>query len=348
MFDAQKLGCPVDRIQLKVGEVALGGRAFLAPMAGVTDFTMRVIAERHGASATVSEMITGRGILRGDRETTHRIRSDYQRARSAPRAIQIAARDVRDIEIASRHAEASGADWVDINMGCPCKRVTGGMAGAALMRDLDQATSLIVSARRAVKIPITLKLRLGWDASSINAPELARRAEGEGVALITVHGRTRQQFYSGQADWQAIEQVKSVVRIPVVANGDCASIEDARAMLNASGADAVMIGRAAIGRPWLVGDIAHFLTTGIQRESPAIEIRGAIVKEHLQGLISLMGEAGLRHARKHLAAYVEHSFDAADHVICKLKQQLLTTSSMNEAYDLIDQIFLSDYAEVAA
>ena len=348
MFDAQKLGSPVDHRQVKVGEVALDGRAFLAPMAGVTDFTMRIIAERHGASVTVSEMITGRGILRGDRETTHRIRSDYRRARSAPRAIQIAARDVRDIEIASRHAEASGADWVDINMGCPCKRVTGGMAGAALMRDLDQATSLIVSARRAVKIPITLKMRLGWDASSINAPELARRAEGEGVALITVHGRTRQQFYSGQADWQAIEQVKSVVRIPVVANGDCASIEDARAMLNASGADAVMIGRAAIGRPWLVGDIAHFLTTGTQRESPAIKIRGAIVKEHLHGLISLMGEAGLRHARKHLAAYVEHSFDAADHVICKLKQQLLTTSSMNEAYDLIDQIFLSDYAEVAA
>lgn len=180
MFDAQKLGSPVDHRQVKVGEVALDGRAFLAPMAGVTDFTMRVIAERHGASVTVSEMITGRGILRGDRETTHRIRSGYRRARSAPRAIQIAARDVRDIEIASRHAEASGADWVDINMGCPCKRVTGGMAGAALMRDLDQATSLIVSARRAVKIPITLKMRLGWDASSINAPELARRAGRRG------------------------------------------------------------------------------------------------------------------------------------------------------------------------
>ena len=348
MINAQKLGGLVDPGPIKVGEVTLGGRVLLAPMAGVTDLIMRAIAERYGASATVSEMITGSGIIRGDKETQHRIRSDSRQPRLAPRAIQIAARDVRDIEIASQHAEASGADWVDINMGCPCKRVTGGMAGAALMRDLDQATALIVSARRSVKIPITLKMRLGWDANSINAPELARRAEGEGVSLITVHGRTRQQFYSGQADWQAIRHVKSAVRIPVVANGDCASVEDARTMLKTSGADALMIGRAAIGRPWLVGDIAHFLSTGAQRDPLAFEKRGGIVKEHLKGLIAMMGEAGLRHARKHLAAYIEHSFEATNEVIYKLKQQLLTTSSVDEAYDLIDEIFLSDYAEVAA
>ena len=348
MFNAQKLGDPVDPGPIKVGEVSLKGRVLLAPMAGVTDLIMRAIAERYGASATVSEMITGSGVIRGDRETQYRLRSDCRQPRLAPRAIQIAARDVRDIEIAAQHAEASGADWIDINMGCPCKRVTGGMAGAALMRDLDQATALIVSARRAVKIPITLKMRLGWDANSINAPELARRAEGEGVSLITVHGRTRQQFYSGRADWQAIRHVKSAVRIPVVANGDCASIEDACTMLNASGADALMIGRAAIGRPWLVGDIAYFLSAGAQRESLSFEKRGGIVKEHLQGLIGMMGEAGLRHARKHLAAYVEHSFEATNEAIYKLKQQLITTASVNEAYDLIDVIFLGDYTEAAA
>ena len=347
MLNAQKLGDPVCLGQIKVGEVSLKGRALLAPMAGVTDLIMRALAERHGASATVSEMITGSGVIRGDRETSHRIQSDCRQPRLAPRAIQIAARDVRDIEIASQHAEERGADWIDINMGCPCKRVTGGMAGAALMRDLEQATALIVSARRAVKIPITLKMRLGWDANSINAPELARRAEGEGVSLITVHGRTRQQFYTGRADWQAIKHVKSAVRIPVVANGDCASIDDARTMLTASGADAIMIGRAAIGRPWLVGDIAHFLSTGAQREKLSIQSRGLMAKEHLQGLITIMGEAGLRHARKHLAAYVDHSFEARNEVIYKLKQQLLTTASANQAYDLIDQIFLSDYAEAA-
>ncbi len=263
------------RDALRIGSIAVSGRAFLAPMAGVTDPAMRRIAENFGASVTVSEMITAAGVARGDRETALRL-GPVGREKTAPRVIQIAARDRAEIAAAARRAEAAGADWVDMNMGCPCKRVTGGLAGAALMRDLDQAAALIAAARAAIKAPLSVKMRLGWDDDARNAPELARRAEAEGAALITVHGRTRQQFYAGHADWAAIAAVKQAVRIPVVANGDCESAADAAAMLEISGADAVMIGRAAQGRPWLVGDIAHYLATGAaQGRAGARRTRGA-------------------------------------------------------------------------
>jgi nifR3 family TIM-barrel protein len=347
MIAAQKLISP-EATPIQIGAARLSGRAFLAPMAGVTDFAMRRIAERHGASATVSEMIAGAGVQRGDRETAHRLRASGASG-AAPRVVQIAARDVEGIAAAARCAEAAGADWVDINMGCPCKRVTGGLAGAALMRDLDQAVRLIAAVRAAVAIPVTVKMRLGWDDASRNAPELARRAEAEGVALLTVHGRTRQQFYKGRADWAAIAAVTSAVRIPVVANGDCASPEGARDMLRASGADAVMIGRAAQGRPWLVGDIAHALATGSNRPAPDMPTRGALAREHLDGLLTLMGaEAGLRHARKHLAAYVDHAVADGLAACAEWRRELVTTPDHHAAFRLIDQIFTSPVTEAAA
>ena len=335
---------------LQIGAARLSGRAFLAPMAGVTDFAMRRIAERHGASATVSEMIAGAGVQRGDRETAHRLRASAAGAgKGAPRVVQIAARDVAGVVAAARCAEATGADWVDINMGCPCKRVTGGLAGAALMRDLDQAVRLIAAARAAVAIPVSVKMRLGWDDASRNAPELARRAESEGVALLTVHGRTRQQFYTGRADWAAIAAVVSAVRIPVVANGDCASPDDAREMLRASGAAAVMIGRAAQGRPWLVGDIAHFLDTGLRRPSPDMRARMALAREHLDGLLTLMGaDAGLRHARKHLSAYVDHAARDGLAADAELRRALVTTPDHRTAFHMIERIFTSSVTEAAA
>lgn len=345
------------RPPLHIGRVRLSGCAVLAPMAGVTDPAMRRIAERFGASAAVSEMIAAAGVARGDRETALRLsgasqpprQEMRQEERVAPRVIQIAARDSAEIGVAARHAEAAGADWIDINMGCPCKRVTGGLAGAALMRDLDQAVALIAACVDAVGVPVSVKMRLGWDDSARNAPELARRAEAEGVALITVHGRTRQQFYSGRADWSAIADVKRAVNIPVVANGDCVGVDDAAEMLRASGANGVMVGRAALGRPWLVGDIAHFLATGRRRAPPSLDTRGALAREHLDGLLSLMGEhAGLRHARKHLAAYVDHALGAAGARIAERRRALVTTTSADEARRLIDALFSMEEDEAAA
>jgi tRNA-dihydrouridine synthase B len=348
MYNAEKIGSKWAESSLSVGPVKISGRAFLAPMAGVTDPTMRRIAERYGASAAVCEMITAAGVARGDRETALRL-GFTDDTNSAPRVIQIAARDPVEIASAAKHAEAVGADWIDINMGCPCKRVTGGLAGAALMRDLDQATVLIAAARAATSKPVSVKMRLGWDDASRNAPELARRAEAEGVSLVTVHGRTRQQFYTGHADWSAIASVKRAISIPVVANGDCQSPEDAADMLNASGADAVMVGRAAQGRPWLVGEIAYFLATGRRRPAPSIAERGDVAREHLEGLIAQMGEgAGLRHARKHLAAYVDHAFGDGRADVAQLRRALVTAENPKEAFRLIDVIFTKVSQEVAA
>lgn len=336
MAAAKTLGVGFEPPPLSIGGVALAGRALLAPMAGVTDPAMRRIASRLGASATVSEMVTAAGVARGDRETSMRL----ERAGAGPRVIQIAARAPEEITAAARCAEAAGADWIDINMGCPCKRVTGGLAGAALMRDLDQAARLISAARDAICVPLSVKMRLGWDDSNRNAAELARRAEAEGAAMITVHGRTRQQFYSGRADWRAIAAVKAAVRIPVIANGDCAGEEDAAAMLENSRADGVMVGRAAIGQPWIVGDIAHFLSTGTKRPPPAPARRAEIAREHLEGLVASMGaSAGLRHARKHLAAYLDRlGKPAAAHA----RRALVTTESPDEAARLIERIFSAE------
>lgn len=347
MTAAKIMGVKIYPQVLRVGGVALTGRALLAPMAGVTDPAMRRIAERYGATATVSEMVAAAGVARGDRETAMRLSCATPGHGASPRVIQIAARDADGAAAAARCAEDAGADWVDINMGCPCKRVTGGLAGAALMRDLDQAVRMIAITRSVIRVPLSIKMRLGWDESSRNAPDLARRAEQEGVSLITVHGRTRQQFYSGRADWFAIAAVKQAVGVPVIANGDCASPSDAAEMLRISGADGVMIGRAAQGRPWIAGDIAHFLDFGQPRTQPSLVARGLAAREHLDGLLSLMGSAGLRHARKHLAAYVDHAFGAARAEIAEMRRALVTTESPQEADQLLGLLFSGNHAEAA-
>ncbi|HEX8666271.1 MAG TPA: tRNA dihydrouridine synthase DusB [Beijerinckiaceae bacterium] len=284
-----------------IGGVPVPGRAVLAPLSGVTDVAFRRIALRFGASLVVSEMVASDEYVRGAAEA--RLRAEGEGV--LPHVVQLAGCDPRWMGEAARLAEASGAAIVDINMGCPAKRVTGGYAGSALMRDLDLAERLIGAAVSAVSVPVTVKMRLGWDDASLNAPELAHRAEALGVKAVTAHGRTRQQFYKGRADWGRIAAVAEAVAIPVIANGDVASAADAAACLKASHAAAVMVGRAAVGRPWLVGRIAAALAGRPYREpSPAEKTEAAV--EHYETLLSLFGrEAGLRHARKHLAAYAD-------------------------------------------
>ncbi|WP_112663384.1 tRNA dihydrouridine synthase DusB [Microvirga flavescens] len=294
-FD-QKIG---DGFQ--VGPVQIGTNAVLAPLSGVTDVVFRRIAKRLGAGLVVSEMVASDELVQGSSEAVLRAEG----AGIEPHVVQLAGCDPRWMSEAVKVAEGAGARIIDINMGCPAKRVIGGYAGSALMRDLDHACRLIEASVLAATVPVTVKMRLGWDHQSLNAPELVRRAEDLGVSAVTVHGRTRQQFYKGQADWGAISPVVEAVRIPVIANGDIGSVEEARRCLSASGASAVMIGRAAVGRPWLVGQIGAALH-GRFLPDPEPTVMAEIAIEHYEGLLSLYGrEVGIRHARKHLAGYAE-------------------------------------------
>jgi nifR3 family TIM-barrel protein len=289
---------------LQIGPVSVLHPVVLAPMSGVTDIVFRRIAVRLGAGLAVSEMVASRELATGDQEARLRAEGNDM----GIHVVQLAGREAKWMAEAARVAEASGANIVDINMGCPVKKVTGGQSGSALMKDLDHALSLIEATVRAVSVPVTLKMRLGWDNTSICAPDLARRAEAAGICLVTVHGRTREQFFTGKADWAAIRAVKQAVSIPVIANGDVNAIDDAPVMLNASGADAVMIGRGAQGRPWFPGQVARFLATGERTAAPALTDQHVIAREHYEGLLTLYGrETGLRHARKHLGWYLDEA-----------------------------------------
>jgi tRNA-dihydrouridine synthase B len=327
--------------ELAVGALRLPGRAFLAPMAGVTDLGMRRAAQRFGAALTFTEMLDADFYL--GRDPAAALRAEGAGIRD--HVVQIAGCQAQTMAESARRAEASGAAMIDINMGCPAKRVTGGFAGSALMRDLDLALGLIRAVVGAVKVPVSVKMRLGWDDHSLNAPDLARRAEAEGVAMLTVHGRSRCQFYQGKADWAAIRGVKQATSLPVVANGDCLSLEDADDMLRLSGADAVMIGRGAMGRPWFVGEVVRHLAGLPRLPQPDAATRLAVAREHYRTLLELMGEAhGLRHARKHLAAYAAHAPrpDAA------LRHRLITSENPAEVESLLEILFLSQEPAVAA
>jgi tRNA-dihydrouridine synthase B len=339
--DAKNIG-NLSGVPFHIGGVQLQGRAFLAPMAGVTDLGMRRLAEGFGASLTVSEMVAAEHYARGD--AANQLKAEG--AGVGLHVVQIAGRDPWVMAEAARLAQDAGAAMIDINMGCPAKKVTNGYAGSHLMRDIGLAISLIRATIAAVRVPVTLKMRLGWDGQSVNAAELGRLAEAEGIAMLTVHGRTRCQFYTAKADWAAIAEVKKAVSIPVVANGDCASLADAALMLAQSGADAVMIGRAAIGRPWFVGDVAHYLSHGKARAETPLAERKAAALEHFETLLEILGPGhGLRHARKHLAAYAERAgvSDGA-----ALRQRLVRLECQSAVRSTICELFDSSLLAQAA
>ncbi len=319
---------------LDIGGVEIRNRVFLAPMSGVTDEPFRKRAYAHGAGLVISEMVASGELAKGRAGSDLRIRHPGLPVHM----VQLAGREASHMAEAARIAAGEGADIVDINMGCPARKVTGGYAGSALMLDLDHALTLIEAVVGAVDVPVTVKMRLGWDENGLNAPVLARRAEQAGVRMVTVHGRTRCQFYKGRADWKAIAGVKAAVGVPVVANGDVGSPADAETILRESGADAVMIGRAHYGAPWVAGDIAS-AASGIP--APGIPSAGAelggYVTAHYEDMLSLYGrESGLRQARKHLGWYLDrHAPSIAD----ERRKALLTCGEPRQVISLVDEIF---------
>ncbi|MFN3952847.1 MAG: tRNA dihydrouridine synthase DusB [Pararhodobacter sp.] len=290
--------------------VAIDPPVLLAPMSGITDLPFRQIVAQFGAGMVVSEMIASGEMLTARRSTRARARL---MAGQVPTAVQLAGREARAMAEAARIAEAGGAPLIDINMGCPAKKVVGGLSGSALMRDLDLALELIEAVVRAVRVPVTLKCRLGWDDDCRNAPELARRAEAAGIRMITVHGRTRAQFYTGQADWHAINAVSGAVSIPVIVNGDITDCASARRALAQSGAQGVMIGRGAQGRPWLPAQIGAALHGGPAPQVPRGAALADLVARHYEAMLDFYGaDLGLRVARKHLGWYIDAAGGSAD------------------------------------
>jgi tRNA-dihydrouridine synthase B len=327
---------------LTIGPIALRNAALLAPMSGITDAPFRRMVAKLGAGLVISEMTASEGLANGAAGPL--LRTEGQGV--GIHVVQIAGCQARWMGEGARVAQASGAQIIDINMGCPAKKVINGYAGSALMRDLDHALSLIDATVGAVSVPVTLKMRLGWDDRSINAPELARRAEQAGVQMITVHGRTRCQFYKGRSDWAAIRAVKAAVRIPVVANGDIGDFAGAEAALRASTADAVMVGRASLGRPWLPGQIGRYLQTGNIEGAPSLEIQKSLLVTLYDEILSHHGIAvGLRHARKHLRAAIDFAIatvGAEWDAMRALRTKVLTAEqpahvrrAIEEAYDAV-------------
>ena len=323
-------------MSITIGNIELQTNVLLAPMSGVTDLPYRKIVKEFGAGLVVSEMIASRAMILETKQSMQKcaiLRDDASGA-----SVQLAGCDPAVMGEAAKMNEDLGASIIDINFGCPVKKVVGGNAGSALMKDVPLATKILAATVKAVKIPVTLKMRMGWDHKSLNAPELAKIAEDLGIKMITIHGRTRCQLYDGVADWKFIKNVKEIVKIPVIANGDILNGDDAKKALEESGADGIMIGRGAYGKPWLINQIHLYIKTGIKSPDPVFDVKRETIIRHYTDILNHYGEEiGLRLAKKHLGWYSSGMNDSAD-----FRRKINLCVDPKVAFDYINDFFRED------